>query len=132
MCYIIQNKEAITPHKADSDILVYKVLDSADNSGCTSYYFTDYMYKTNVDSPLVRLAIKDSGSCLTIDEGYHAFLDGLTIRKYEDNWSCEELNLIKKEIVIGTFIVPKGATYFTDSKEIVSSQLRYTGLYLKF
>ena len=125
---------------AKRDFYVYK-LGSVSNKGFESLY-QDFIYEPKEINKKVELNpipfYKDK-SFYKIYEGYHSYKD--IVMPYSDLLSyCRTIYLGKIKLShypyniyhLATFIVPKGAKYYEDEfGEIVSSEIVYTGKYIK-
>ena len=125
---------------AKRDFYVYK-LGSVSDKGFKSLY-QDFIYEPKEINKKVELnpiqLYKDK-SFYVIYEGYHSYKD--IVMPYSDLCSCcrtiyfgkIELHHYPYNIYhLATFIVPKGSIYYENKfGEIVSSEIVYTGKYIK-
>ena len=125
---------------AKRDFYVYN-LGSVSDKGFKSLY-QDFIYEPKEINKKVELNpipfYKDK-SFYVIYEGYHSYKD--IVMPYSDLRSyCRTIYLGKIKLShypyniyhLATFIVPKGAKYYENEfGEIVSSEIIYTGKYLK-
>lgn len=147
MCWEI-NKWAYTHntkkyHKvADKDIFVYKIGYKVDK-GFSPYYRDEFIYKANIPNEEIKLYVDNIQVFnFRVDEGYHSY-SGECIFSY-GKWlgeKCLKINsrvkstcliedIIKEDVIIGKFIIPKGTEYLENEEgEIVSSQLIWSGEY---
>lgn len=135
MCWIGYNIEESACKKAETDIVVYKlVLDATENS-CRSL-FENYLYNTKVQ-PLIQLEI--SLPCMLIREGYHSYMNIKYVKNKENNITLSTAGLTSipvalhlKDCYLAKFIIPKDSLYYKNVyNEVVSNSIRYTGEYYK-
>lgn len=143
MCWIGKNACRI----AERDIVVYKIGSISGNMFISLY--KNYIYKKgkiNKDIVLVPDIRYEVNGVFRIEDplyaiyrGYHSYTSismsysdlGLDSRTIYLGKFAEDIRL-NNVYSIATFIIPKGSNYFeNDRGEIVSSEIIYTGKYLK-
>lgn len=125
---------------AERDFYVYKLGRASDEGFCSLYQ--NFIYKPKEINKKVELYpiqfFLDESSCV-IYEGYHSYKDiampysglGFYYRTIYLGKIAEEIKL-HNIYSIATFIIPKGSEYYeNDEGEIVSSNIIYTGKYVK-
>lgn len=125
---------------AKRDFYVYK-LGNVSDKGFKSLY-QNFIYKPkeiNKKFELNPIPLYNDKSFYVIYEGYHSYKD--IVMPYSDLRSCcRTIYLGKIKLShytyniyhLATFIVPKGAKYYENKfGEIVSSEIVYTGKYIK-
>lgn len=134
MCWVGFNIRDIACRKAESDILVYKVVLDATKDSCMSA-FENYLYNTSVQ-PIIKLNI--SLPCMLIREGYHSYTS-INYTKEKDNTVSLKFYVPvsipfsdTSKYYLAKFIIPKGSLYYKNIfNEVVSNSIRYTGEYYK-
>lgn len=113
MCFNICKQWQGIPSVAKKDIVCYKILGEG-----RSYYY-DYKYINNYKQPEVKLIVRTKyGHELFIDEGYHSYKSKSIAKQWVPGYSqC------LKYYSIVEFIIPKGATYYENDSEYVSSTI---------
>ena len=125
---------------AKQDFYVYK-LGYVSNKGFRSLY-QNFIYEPKEINKKVELnpiQVFEHGSACVIYEGYHSYKDiampyselGLHYRTIYLGKTVQYIRL-NNIYSIATFIIPKGSKYYeNDVGEIVSSNIIYTGKYVK-
>jgi hypothetical protein len=124
MCLITRNLEK---YVAEEDIKVWKVLTTEN----TSPFYRDFSWKEGetYDSELEVIPRTTSGKSFThyicVEAGFH-FLTSYTLAL---NFMDVSLNFIKEvynlKMKIVEMIIPKGASYYINSTEIVSDKVYF-------
>ena len=155
MCWEI-NKWAYTQNTkkyrkvADKDIFVYKI-GYKDGNGFSPYYRDEFIYNANMPNEEIKLYVNSSQVFdFRVDEGYHSYSgecicfycelvgeEAFRINsrvKYNKGKKVKPIifieDIIKEDVIIGKFIIPKGTEYLENEEgEIVSSQLIWSGEY---
>lgn len=134
MCWVGFNIKDIACRKAETDIVVYKVVLDATKYFCMSA-FENYLYNTSVQ-PTIKLKV--SLPCMLIHRGYHSYTcvnytkekDNTVSLKFSDPVSIPFSDTL--EYYLAKFIIPKGSLYYKNMLDaIVSNSIRYTGEYYK-
>ena len=126
---------------AEKDFYVYKIGRVVWN-GIFISCIKNFVYNPKCSNKIIPLMVQIPcrGTCV-IQEGYHSYkwiaIDNtnphercLYVGNY--NFALKENILLYKHCCIATFIVPKGSIYYENEfGEIVSSEIIYTGKYLK-
>lgn len=138
MCWISRKD---TKQVAKRDFYVYKVGLVRGNTFIS--LFQKHIYGIKRSNPIIPLKpVKDNWGMVTIEAGYHSYKEvaiefysnpnfrdiylGDAIMGFVDNLS------LYSHLYLCTFIVPKGAEYYINSRgEIVSSNIIYTGKWVK-
>lgn len=133
MCWVGFNIKDIACRKAETDIVVYKVVLDATKDSCMSA-FENYLYNTKVQ-PLIQFEI--SLPCMLIREGYHSYINIKYVKNKENNIILLTAGLIRFPMThqldgsyLAKFIIPKGSLYYKNIfDEVVSNSIKYTGEY---
>ena len=126
---------------AKKDFYVYKIGRVLGN-GIFVSYIKNFVYhpkcSNKIISLIVRIPCRDT--CV-IQEGYHSYkwIAFDNTNPYERclylgnyNFALKENTSLYKHCCIATFIIPKGSIYYENEfGEIVSSEIIYTGKYIK-
>ena len=144
MCWIGKGPAKI----AERDILVYKlgyIIGTAKEFRSLYQNYTYYPKKLNKVITLVPIVYTTKVSKLRpsetgiIYEGYHSYKSiSLPFNRLGNSFRAILLGIIEERIniynsyYIATFIIPKGSKYYENKcGELVSSNIIYTGKYLK-
>ena len=135
MCWIGYNIEDSVCKKAETDIVIYKLVLDATKDSCLSM-FENYLYNTKVQ-PLIQFEI--SLPCMLIREGYHSYMNIKYVKNKENNIILLTAGLIHFPMMrqlngsyLAKFIIPKGSLYYKNTfDEVVSNSIKYTGEYYK-
>ena len=138
MCWI--GTEAIQKI-AEKDFYVYKIGRVLRNGIFVSYIKNfDYIPKFRNRTIFLMVQIPCRDTCV-IQEGYHSYkwIAFDNTNPYERcvylgnyNFALKENTSLYKHYCIATFMVPKGSEYYENEfGEIVSSEIIYTGKYIK-
>ena len=126
---------------AEKDFYVYKIGRVVWN-GIFFSYIKNFVYNPKCSNKIISLIVQIPcrGTCV-IQEGYHSYkwIAFDNTNPYERclylgnyNFALKENILLYKHCCIATFIVLKGSVYYENEfGEIVSSEIIYTGKYLK-
>ena len=126
---------------AKKDFYVYKIGRVLGNDIFVSY-IKNFVYHPKCSNKIISLIVQIPcrGTCV-IQEGYHSYkwiaIDNtnphercLYLGNY--NLALKENILLYKHCCIATFIIPKSSEYYENEfGEIVSSEIIYTGKYIK-
>lgn len=150
MCWI-EHKENLDIQIADKDIEVYKVVLEADKQSCVSCV-QGFVYEANIlyKMPSIEIGktyidgIQYISDILYVEKAYHSYTKIQHTLKRVDWKDCpyKYKGLIAGNLLVpikfdnsyyvATFIIPKESQYAINWKgEIISSQIIYTGKYLK-
>lgn len=117
MCFDIRDREEKV---AKEDIICYKMTDQgASDNQFTPMFFNSSFYEKDKLNPVIKLEIKRTYNSFTgfaINDGYHSLIDSEGIEDFGYKW--------------GIFVIPTGSLYYENSREYVSNQLIYKGLYI--
>jgi len=145
MCWICYANN-LKAHIAEKDTNVYKMVEEANKKTCVSM-FEKFCYYTDIEPDKVDLVLYSNiyGDYLRAGEGYHSYKSvsipfNSTTNSYHLEREIKAIVLGKKwdllrtdnKFYLATFIIPKGALYFTNEYDIiVSSRIKYTGKFVK-
>lgn len=126
------NIKDIACRKAESDIVVYKVVLDATKDSCISA-FENYLYNISIQP---RIKLKVSLPLMLIHRGYHSYTcvnytkDNTVSLKFSNSVFIPFRDTL--EYYLAKFIIPKGSLYYKNMLDtIVSNYIRYTGEYYK-
>lgn len=118
MCFIADSDALVAPRS----IRVLKLLHKNKEEVLISP-IRKYSYYKDAENPIIHLS-KDKDGC--ISEGYHAYLNEATILKFYRHFGFKTIKELEKKTpyIVGIFEIPKGTTYFVNSRnEVVSETL---------
>lgn len=116
MCFTRLNLKP--PEIADKNIVSYKILRKEDKNICSPF---KYKYKWKDKS--VRKARLETSCLLNINKGFHSCIDlARAIRYGRKTVSC------KIDCYIYKMVIPKGAKYYKNRTQYVSSQIRLASM----
>lgn len=121
MCFI-KKKRTDKLKIAKKDIVCYKVSIRSTSCGVPNdftkfnpYYCWGFTYKQEKQATVIKLGTRN----IEVNKGYHSYKNRRHLMNY---WNgCD--------LYVGIFIIPKGAKYYENDQEYVSSTLifkRYT------
>lgn len=130
-----------TKQTAKRDFYVYKIGVVLGNTFVS--LFQKHIYRIKRNNPLIPLKpVEDNCGMIKIKEGYHSYKE-VAIEFYSNphfrniylgdaiKGFVDEFNLYS-HLYLCTFIVPKGSEYYINNRgEIVSSNIIYTGKWVK-
>ena len=135
MCFWKSEKSKVL--RAKRDIVVYKIGDFADKDTFTPYFMNSFTYKTGK-----KCLVCPDFKRRSITVGFHSYINIIvTALKSHQLHAVIKKNTKQKPLItiystlqdtlyLGKFIIPKGAIYcISDSNEIVSNKIIYTGQY---
>lgn len=146
MCWI--NLEKLTNIQiADKDIEVYKIVFEANKQSCKSC-IQGFMYEANTiyKMPYIYMRcerkVYGTPNIVRVEKAYHSYTKiQYTLKKVDRESTIYKGIIAGKQLMsvkfdnpyyVTTFIIPKGSQYAINwSGEIISSQIIYTGKYLK-
>ena len=146
MCWI--NLEKLTNIQiADKDIEVYKIVFEANKQSCKSC-IQGFMYEANTiyKMPYIYMRyerkVYGTPNIVRVEKAYHSYTKiQYTLKKVDRESTIYKGIIAGKQLMsvkfdnpyyVATFIIPKGSQYAINwSGEIISSQIIYTGKYLK-
>lgn len=146
MCWINLEK-LVNIQIADKDIEVYKIVFEANKQSCKSC-IQGFMYEANTiyKRPYIHMEcerkVYGTPNVVHVEKAYHSYTKiQYTLKKvsrestiYKGIIAGKQLMSVKFDnpYYVATFIIPKGSQYAINwSDEIISSQIIYTGKYLK-
>lgn len=146
MCWI--NLEKLTNIQiADKDIEVYKIVFEANKQSCKSciqgfIYEANTIYKMPYIYMRYERKVYGTPNIVRVEKAYHSYTKiQYTLKKVDRESTIYKGIIAGKQLMsvkfdnpyyVTTFIIPKGSQYAINwSGEIISSQIIYTGKYLK-
>lgn len=136
MCWMAFRIEDTLCKKAETDIVVYKLVVSATKDSCVSA-ITGYKYDTKIQ-PELNLTIINGMRAITM--GYHSYIN--VKYKKDELWNTIPLLCAGQRVYplkdqldgyyLAKFIIPEGSKYYRNAfDEVVSNRIRYTGEYFE-
>lgn len=136
MCFNILNPKAKIKHIASEDIKVFKIVSYIKDSVISIH--RNYKYEPLKVNPTEDLRIMRTSDLdySHIDSGYHSYRN-CRVLNYVDCLPLSYKFAIHDDIlpisvalraVLGEFIIPKGAKYYENTKEIVSDTIIFIGI----
>lgn len=146
MCWI-NLEENVNMQIADKDIEVYKIVFRANKQSCKSC-IQGFMYEANTiyKMPYIYMRyerkVYGTPNIVRVEKAYHSYTKiQYTLKKVNRESTIYKGIIAGKQLMsiefdnpyyVATFIIPKGSQYAINwSGEIISSQIIYTGKYLK-
>lgn len=146
MCWI-NLEENVNMQIADKDIEVYKIVFEANKQSCKSC-IQGFMYEANTiyKMPYIYMRyerkVYGTPNIVRVEKAYHSYTKiQYTLKKVDRESTIYKGIIAGKQLMsvkfdnpyyVTTFIIPKGSQYAINwSGEIISSQIIYTGKYLK-
>ena len=131
MCFIRTKESKVLVAKRG--IKVYKIGAYADESTFKPFFYSDFNYPVN------QLVVEPVIFADSIEYGLHSYLNCIlyplytaAVDLYTQRSLRYTLSLSQYSIFLGEFLIPEGTLYcLTNSGEVVSNRLIYTGNYIK-